>query len=54
MELKLLTRVDSEAQPAEKPVPAYARLDAKLAKESGFALQLDALGHTPIRNSTVQ
>jgi hypothetical protein len=51
MEMSLLRRVDSEAPPAEKPVPAY---DAKLAEESEFALQLPAVGYIPIRNGTVQ
>ena len=53
MELNVPWRVDSEAPPAEKPVPAY---DAKLAEDSEFALQLAALrlGHIPVRNGTVQ
>ncbi len=51
MELNLLRLVDSEALPAEKPVPAY---DAKLAEESEFAPQLAALGHIQVRNCTVQ
>jgi hypothetical protein len=47
MEMSLLRRVDSEAPPAEKPVPAY---DAKLAEDSEFALQLSALGHIPVQS----
>jgi hypothetical protein len=50
MELK---RVESEAPPAEKPASAFASFDAKLAEESQFAVQIDAVGHVQVRNSTV-